>query len=61
MAPANPTLQGYRVSLHEEPGDKLILHFDCDAEDPEHACDQAEDAYPGCEVRAATQMDDASA
>jgi hypothetical protein len=51
---ANPNLISYRVSLHEEKGDKAILHFDCYAEDDESACDQAEDAYPNCEVLHAT-------
>lgn len=40
----------YCVSLHEEPGDKFQLVFRCFAENPEHAFEQAEDAYPGCEL-----------
>jgi len=43
-------LQKYRVSLHEHPGDKFIMMFHCWAEDTEHAAEQAENAYPGCEV-----------
>ena len=43
-------LTEYRVSLHEEQGDKFILHFDCWAEDRDHAEEQAENAYPGCEL-----------
>jgi|GEM_PF-6585039 len=44
-------LQPYRVMLHEEPGDKFQLVFDCFAEDADHAAEQAENAYPGCMVR----------
>lgn len=43
-------LKPYRVTLHEEPGDKFQIVFDCQAEDADHAAEQAEDAYPGCEV-----------
>lgn len=43
-------LHNYGVSLHEEPGDKFRSHFFCRAEDPEHAAEQAESAYPGCEI-----------
>ena len=50
----NPTLRLYRVTLHEEPGDKFTLVFDCYAEDTEHAYEQAEDAYPGCELLTST-------
>ena len=37
----------YRVMLHEEPGDKFQLVFDCMAEDADHAEILAENAYPG--------------
>lgn len=47
----------FRVSLHEEPGDKFVLFFDCVAEDADHAAEQAEDAYPGCEVINCTQFE----
>ncbi len=40
----------WRVSLHEEPGDKFTIVFDCWAEDADHAVEQAENAYPGCVV-----------
>lgn len=43
-------LKPYRVMLHEEPGDKFRLVFDCMAEDDDHAVEQAENAYPGCEI-----------
>jgi len=35
------------VSLSEDPGDKLKLHFECSASSAEEACDMAEDHYPG--------------
>ncbi len=43
-------MKTYRVSLHEEPGDEFRLMFDCQADDPDHAEEQAENAYPGCDV-----------
>lgn len=46
----------YRVSLYEEPGDKFLLMFDCHADDADHAEEQAENAYPGCEIRLVTEM-----
>lgn len=51
-------LRAYRVMLHEEPGDKHQLVFDCWARDAEQASDQAEATYPGCEVRVAFPCDD---
>lgn len=50
MSHENPTLVPYRVTLHEEKGDKFQILFDCQAEDAGHAEEQAENAYPGCEV-----------
>ena len=44
------SLHNYGVSLHEEPGDTFRMHFFCQADNPEHAAEQAENAYPGCEV-----------
>ncbi|WP_341744655.1 hypothetical protein [Azonexus hydrophilus] len=49
-ADADKELKNYRVSLHEEAGDKFIIHFECQAADAEHACEQAKDAYPNGEV-----------
>jgi hypothetical protein len=46
----NPNLIPYRVMLHEEKGDKFQIAFDCQAEDDDHAVEQAESAYPGCEI-----------
>lgn len=40
----------YRVSLHEERGDKFTIVFDCWADDTDHAAEQAMDAYPMGEV-----------
>jgi hypothetical protein len=54
MLHLNPDLNLYRVSYHEEAGDKTILHFDCFATDSEHAMEQAENAYPGSEILHAT-------
>lgn len=39
-------LRPYRVSLKEEPGDKFTMHFECWAEDADHAAKQALVAYP---------------
>lgn len=47
----------YRVSLHEEPGDKFQIIFYCMAEDSDHAEAQAEDAYPGCEILISFSVD----
>ena len=46
-----PNLIPFRVSLHEEAGDKFTIHFECMAENEDHAIEQAENAYPGCEIR----------
>ncbi len=43
-------LAPYRVMLHEDRGDKFQIVFDCMAEDEDHAVEQAENAYPGCEI-----------
>ena len=40
----------YRISLHEQLGDKFTIFFDCYADDADHADEQAIDAYPGCEI-----------
>lgn len=50
-------LSPYSVTLHEEPGDKLQLVFNCMAEDADHAAEQAENAYPGCEVLNGVELD----
>jgi len=46
----NPNLIPYRVTLHEDKGDKFTLVFDCEAEDDDHAAEQALNAYPNGEV-----------
>jgi hypothetical protein len=43
-------LTEYRVTLHEEKGDKHFIVFDCWAEDDDHAAEQAINAYPNGEV-----------
>lgn len=53
-----PSLKPYRVMLLETPGDKFKTAFDCDAEDPDHAAEQAESAYPGCVVMTCTEFYD---
>jgi hypothetical protein len=40
----------FRVGLHVEPGDKFVAVHDCLAADADDAQEQAERAYPGCEV-----------
>ena len=46
----NPNLLTYRITLKEEQGDKFSIVFDCYAEDDNHAEEQAENAYPNCEI-----------
>ncbi len=53
---ANPGLKPYLVSLHEEKGDKFTVHFECYAENFDHAEEQAESAYPGCEILIVMQV-----
>jgi hypothetical protein len=43
-------LAEWRVSLHEDKGDKFTIYFDCWAEDQNHADEQALDAYPNGEI-----------
>lgn len=56
---AAQSLTPFRVMLHEEPGDKFKLVFECMAEDADHAEEQAENAYPGCKVISALPFDGA--
>jgi len=46
----NPNLIPYRVTLHEDKGDKFTIIFDCAAEDDDHAEEQALNAYPNGEI-----------
>lgn len=46
----NPNLIPYRVMLQQEKGDKFQIAFDCQAEDDDHAVEQAENAYPNGEI-----------
>lgn len=57
LSKKNPTLTSYRVMLHEEKGDKFTIAFDCQAEDDDHAVEQAQDAYPGCEIVSSLPFD----
>jgi len=43
-------LKEWRVSLHEDIGDKFTIYFDCWAEDQDHADEQALNAYPNGEI-----------
>jgi len=43
-------LYKYRVWLHEHKEDKFQIVFDCDAEDTDHAEEQAQDAYPDAKI-----------
>jgi len=51
-------LKPFRVMLYERRGDKFRLAFDCYAEDPEDAAEQAEMTFRGCEVISCTWFDD---
>jgi hypothetical protein len=54
---ADANLHPYRVMLHEEPGDKFQLTFECMAEDADHAAEQTRDAYLGCDVVSTARLD----
>jgi len=47
----------YRVSLHEEKGDKFTMLFECDADDEDHAAEQAISAYPNGDVVNVTTLE----
>jgi hypothetical protein len=49
-------LYPYVVTLKEDPEDKFTIVFECSAMDDDHAEEQAENAYPGCQVRNITLM-----
>jgi len=51
------SLKEWRVSLHEDKGDKFTIHFDCLAEDQDHAEGQAINAYPNGELINAIILD----
>ncbi len=50
-------LKPFRVTLNEEPGDKFTIVFECEAEDSDHAAEQAGDAYPGCTIINCTEFE----
>lgn len=58
MPKSNTILAPYRVTLHEETGNKFSLVFNCMAEDEDHAVEQAENSYPGCEIISALPVGD---
>ena len=43
-------LRPFRVTLKEDKGDKFTIVFDCQAEDVDHADEQAMNAYPDGEI-----------
>lgn len=45
----------YRVTLHEESGDRFVMVFDCLADDTDHAEEQALNAYPEGEIVGITE------
>ena len=49
-------LKLYRVSLKEEPGDRFLTVFFANAEDADHAEEQAEDFYPGCVIESVFEV-----
>lgn len=51
-----PPKSNFRVSLHEEPDDGFAIHFDCFADNAEHAYEQAESAYTGAELLVASPL-----
>lgn len=51
-------MNSYRVALKEEQGDKFTIVFDCMADDPDHAEEQALNAYPGAEIVNITMMEE---
>lgn len=51
-----PPLYPFQVTLEQDPGDKDKLHFNCWAEDADHAAEQTENAYPGCKVTHEAQI-----
>lgn len=52
------SLSPWRISLQEDPEDKLTLVYDVKATDADHAAELAEAAYPGCVVISCTRLDD---
>ncbi|MOA53669.1 hypothetical protein D3C78_1771630 [compost metagenome] len=43
-------LSPYVVTLKEDPEEDFAILFECWAEDSDHAIEQAQDAYSGCEI-----------
>jgi len=53
-------LKPFRVSYFEDAGDKTKLFFYCQAEDSDHAEEQAEVFSPGCVVDMTVELDPAA-
>jgi hypothetical protein len=51
------TLSSYRVSLHEDKGDRYRILFFCHADDEDHAEEQALNAYPNGEILLVAEID----
>lgn len=49
-------MEEYIVTLKEFPKDKFTIIFSCQAEDAEHAYEQAENAYPNYILLSATPV-----
>lgn len=52
-----PPLFPFRVMLREVAGSENQTAFDCQAEDSDHAAEQAENAYPGVAIVSTVRMD----
>ena len=59
MITVEELLRPYRVTLHEDAGDKFTIIFDCLAEDADHAAEQAKDMYPRSEIVSTFEFDGA--
>jgi len=51
-------MKTYRLFVLEQPEMQVAIRFDCEADNAAHAVEQAENAYPGCEVLSLTVADD---
>ena len=51
-------LSPWRVSLYEDKNDRFTIIFECDAEDVNHAYEQALDAYPNGAIVHCACLDD---
>lgn len=58
MADKKSKLIAFRATLKEDPSDKFTIHFDCMAEDFDHAEEQTLNAYPDANVITITKFSD---